>query len=300
MQVLMRAGFRVKPEAIQKANEDALASTTPDRLKQGSPSQAFQPAPASSLQRRNAFRRPSAQNAPASSASNSRLTDLADGNENAQISHPASLTPGGRLNAAQVATSTRTEAPIAAEFKPPVELKPTLNLTPGTAAPGMVSLDHSQPTLFKNLQPMDRRWAGEETGQVWGTKVAYLNETQRAQHKVTIQNGLVLDSQGRPFDTRTAQTAFDKNKGRAIFVMDHNGDMYISNYQARGKFHHSSFLSGAPVAAAGDIRIEDGVVKTISRKSGHYKPTSDQLGQFAQRLHSQGVNSGFNIDEDLS
>jgi hypothetical protein len=140
---------------------------------------------------------------------------------------------------------------------------------------------------------------------VWGTKVDYLDETQRAQYKVTIQNGLICDAQGKPFDTRYATLAYrgrygnEVLPGRAIFVMDGKGEIFICNRWAQGKFHHSSFLSGAPVAAAGDIHIDGGVVKVISRASGHYEPTPDQLSQFAERLRSQGVRAAFKIDEKL-
>jgi hypothetical protein len=162
------------------------------------------------------------------------------------------------------------------------------------------------PVHFTNLQKMDQHYAGEETGAVWKTKVKYLDEHQRQAYKVQIQNGKIYDAQGKPFDTQKANTAFAVNKGRAIFIMDHKGNMYVSNEQTAGKFHHSSFLSGAPVAAAGDIRIENGEIKTISRKSGHYKPSEQQLGQFQYRLSQFGINpatnqkQGYNVDHDLS
>jgi hypothetical protein len=153
---LMRAGLRVQPQAIQKANDEALAAAIQDSLNQGSPVQAFEPAPVSSLQRRNASRQPSGKPAPASSASNPRLTDPIDGNGNARFAHPASLTPGGRANVAQVATS----------FPPLAERKPTLNLTPANAARGKVSSEHSQPTPSKpaagSASGKSRRAAREE------------------------------------------------------------------------------------------------------------------------------------------
>ena len=38
------------------------------------------------------------------------------------------------------------------------------------------------------------------------------------------------------------------------------------------KFHHSSFLAGEKVAAAGEIIIENGIIKEITNGSGHYRP----------------------------
>lgn len=146
---------------------------------------------------------------------------------------------------------------------------------------------------------MQRVYQGEETGKVFGTSVKYLNDQERAGFKVVIKDGKVYDATGQLFDTRQASTSFAQNKGRAIFVMDATGALYISNEQTKGKFHHSSFFAGRPVVAAGDIRIENGVVTAISRKSGHYRPTATQLNQAVRQLNTQGV-SGIFVDEDLS
>lgn len=146
---------------------------------------------------------------------------------------------------------------------------------------------------------MQQVYLGEETGKVFGTSVKYLNDRERAGFKVVIKDGKVYDAAGQLFDTRQASTSFAKNKGRAIFVMDATGALYISNEQTKGKFHHSSFFAGRPVAAAGDIRIENGVVTAISRKSGHHRTTATQLNQAVRQLNTQGV-SGIFVDEDLS
>jgi uncharacterized protein (UPF0276 family) len=74
------------------------------------------------------------------------------------------------------------------------------------------------------------------------------------------------------------------------FVMDHNGNVYVSNYKAKGKFHHSSFLAGQPVAAAGYIHVENGVVKAALPVSGHYKPTETNMNQMLWNLYNQGIS----------
>lgn len=86
---------------------------------------------------------------------------------------------------------------------------------------------------------------------------------------------------------------------RAIFVMGETGDIYIANCHRMGQFHHSSFLAGGPVAAAGEIRIETGVVKLLSRASGHYEPTSAQFTQVMDRLRDQGISASYTIDDDV-
>ena len=54
--------------------------------------------------------------------------------------------------------------------------------------------------------------------------------------------------------------------------MSENGKIYISKYNEFGKFHHSSFLSGEKVAAAGEISINKGIIKVVNNRSGHYMP----------------------------
>lgn len=142
---------------------------------------------------------------------------------------------------------------------------------------------------FKNLQPMNPSYVGEETGAVWGTKVKYLNAEERLEYQVQVDNGKMYDSEGELFDTSSASSAFGGD-GNAIFVMDESGNIYASSLHAVGKFHHSSFLSGQPVASAGEIVVDKGVIKEITRRSGHYQPTEEQLDQFLHRLDQSGID----------
>jgi hypothetical protein len=137
--------------------------------------------------------------------------------------------------------------------------------------------------------PLLSKYTSEETGAVFGTSVKYLNASERQAYKVTVQNGLLMDANGKPFDSRGASSAFGPNIGRAIFVMDQDGTLYASNHQTQGKFHHSSFLAGAPVAAAGELAVENGVMKEVSRRSGHYCPTKKQLDAFLSEVDKQGA-----------
>ena len=56
-------------------------------------------------------------------------------------------------------------------------------------------------------------------------------------------------------------------------------------------FHHSSFLAGAPVAAAGEMQVSGGIVDYISNQSGHYLPPGPFLEQAQQQLHLEGVTT---------
>lgn len=74
--------------------------------------------------------------------------------------------------------------------------------------------------------------------------------------------------------------------------MDRHGDLYASNNHEVGKFHHSSFLAGGPVAGAGELNVVDGRLKFVSDQSGHYKPDPEYLQQVVDNLKKAGIDFG--------
>ena len=130
-----------------------------------------------------------------------------------------------------------------------------------------------------------------------GSKVKYLTEAERAAYKLSIKDGKLYDANGKLFDTSDAASVFGGGQEKAIFVMDEFGDIFASKTQVVGKFHHSSFLAGKPVAAAGEIEVVDGVIKTVTQRSGHYRPDPEYVQQFVRELKTMGVNtSKINIE----
>lgn len=141
-------------------------------------------------------------------------------------------------------------------------------------------------------RPMDtvygRETLGETVGKVkWETK--YLSDAERAQRQLFVRNGKIYDAQGRLFDTRAASGT----NPNAIWVMDEQGRIFASNYHAQGKFHHSSLAPNTPnraVAAAGQMEVENGVLRVFSDRSGHYAPPAEHTVQALRQLESQGVD----------
>lgn len=122
--------------------------------------------------------------------------------------------------------------------------------------------------------------------------VHYMTPSELEESRLFARNGLLYGvSDGMPFDTRNAATHWSGD-GRAMFVMDEHGNIYASLEQDVGRLHHSSFLGGAPVAGAGEIEVIDGVATLITRKSGHYLPTEEQLSQVRDMLSEQGIDIG--------
>ena len=120
------------------------------------------------------------------------------------------------------------------------------------------------------------------------TYPAVLDEPAQARLKVTIQDGLLHDAGGRLVDTRSARSMPGEAPLRARYVMDPAGSIYLSNDRRPAAYD--------PVAAAGEIHVEDGVVKEVSRESALYRPDEQHLDAFVHALVSGGVPPTFRID----
>ena len=85
-----------------------------------------------------------------------------------------------------------------------------------------------------------------------------------------------------PFHTQPLVTAAS-GRGWAIFVVSPEGKMYAHKHVV-GKYHHSTFLSGSAVMAAGELVADHGVVKFVTAKSGHYVPTIENMRAFVRQF----------------
>ncbi len=80
-----------------------------------------------------------------------------------------------------------------------------------------------------------------------------------------------------------------RNDPRLIFVMNSGGQFFAGRgYQ--NLTHHSSFLAGGSVAAAGELGLSGGRPTVISNESGHYQPGPAYLWQALRQMQLGGVN----------
>lgn len=121
--------------------------------------------------------------------------------------------------------------------------------------------------------------------------VAYLGATERARYEVGFDGKGVMEQteDGETFTTEQYHTEFS-GTGWGIFVVSPTGEMYSGSH-ILGKLHHSSFLEGRPVMAAGEIVVQDGAVKAVTAKSGHYRPTADNMMQFVRQFSTLPWNA---------
>ena len=87
-----------------------------------------------------------------------------------------------------------------------------------------------------------------------GVHVPYMSEMQRETYKVTVNNGVVW----------WQYTPLDMGNQSFLYVMDAGGNIF-SGPQSEVE-HHSSFLSGQPVAAAGMWQVAKGSALFINQR----------------------------------
>ncbi len=128
--------------------------------------------------------------------------------------------------------------------------------------------------------------------------VKYLSEKEREAYEIFVQYDKIVDVKGNLVDTNGSTSILPNGQPitteKAIFVMSKEGKLYLSKNYAYGKFHHSSFLSGKPVSAGGEIYIEKGIIKEITNDSGHYIPSLDFVKN--NILKELGARHYFNIE----
>ncbi|KAM0057173.1 putative IQ domain-containing protein IQM [Helianthus debilis subsp. tardiflorus] len=112
--------------------------------------------------------------------------------------------------------------------------------------------------------------------------IKYLGPQEREHYEYIIVEGKIMHRQtGLPLHTNNGE--------KWIFVMSTSKKLYAGE-KKKGTFHHSSFLAGGATFAAGRLDVENGILKTISPYSGHYRPTEETLNSFLSFLKENGVD----------
>jgi hypothetical protein len=130
--------------------------------------------------------------------------------------------------------------------------------------------------------------------------VKYQTKDEQKQTRVTLGGQLTWSGEHPNQDKRnmlvdtSADSTWFSGVGTAIYAMSPRGDFHIASHQI-GRFHHSSLLGGDPVAAAGEIKVDKGVVKMASIKTGHYKAGEDNLRQLIRVFFKRGVSLNFEV-----
>ncbi|GLT40612.1 hypothetical protein SLA2020_147300 [Shorea laevis] len=113
--------------------------------------------------------------------------------------------------------------------------------------------------------------------------IKYLGPQERELYEYIVAEGQIKHKQTEEL----LDTINVSKEGKWMFVMSTSKQLYVAE-KKKGLFHHSSFLAGGATLAAGRLEVEQGIVKSISPHSGHYKP--DSLDNFLFFLKEKGVN----------
>ena len=153
-----------------------------------------------------------------------------------------------------------------------------------------------QATITRSLSPVSSRvptqtfslqdsYLGEkERG------VSYFSERDRSAYEVLIKDGKLCSAQGDRLDPQLSLPEHSDRTGTAIYVLDTWGTLYVTFDHRFGEIHHSSLVAGAPVLAAGEMVIMDGLLLSISNASGHYKPPPQAIDVVLEHLDRFGAD----------
>jgi hypothetical protein len=194
-----------------------------------------------------------------------------------------------------MATRARPAAALFAAFMVVAPLFAHATRAPTGERPAPSSTSWVRLAPWKSLP---RRWRATETltllPRYEGERergVRYLGWLGRQRYRLTVRNGLLYDRSGKLFDTRDANAPSRSSQPRAIFVVGPKGEFYAAKDHKPGLLHHSSFLAGKQVAAAGDFEVIDGVLTSVSNHTGHYGMPDRFFPQLMSFFSSRGIHT---------
>ncbi|XP_027916108.1 IQ domain-containing protein IQM1-like [Vigna unguiculata] len=115
-----------------------------------------------------------------------------------------------------------------------------------------------------------------------GQCIRYLGPKEREEYEVIVKNGkLVYKKDGKLVNT--------DERSKWIFVLSTTRALYVGRKQ-KGRFQHSSFLSGGATTAAGRLVAHEGDLEAIWPYSGHYHPTEENFKEFLSFLEEHNVD----------
>lgn len=137
----------------------------------------------------------------------------------------------------------------------------------------------SMPSICRPMMPGERERDEQN-------RVIYLSDAQRDNYELQARHGLLYRKDGiTPFNTKRFY-----GEKKLLFVIAKDKKIYAARGVSK-KIHHSSFLRGEDVLAAGKIVSRNGKILRLSNNSGHYKPCAEHFLQAIVYFHRLGVLS---------
>ncbi|THU72124.1 hypothetical protein C4D60_Mb04t08800 [Musa balbisiana] len=112
--------------------------------------------------------------------------------------------------------------------------------------------------------------------------IEYLGPKERETYEVIVEDGRLVYKQSKMPVATTEGSKW-------IFVLSTSRVLYVGQ-KKKGKFQHSSFLSGGATTSSGRLVAVEGVLKAIWPYSGHYLPTEENFKEFIVFLRRNNVD----------
>lgn len=139
---------------------------------------------------------------------------------------------------------------------------------------------------YERVLKMKSRYVGEASLMNSNRPVRYLDSSERKLRIFGLKNN-IAQLGGENFKC-------EKSFCEKIFVMSPFGEIYIGD-SGLNRFHHSSFLAGKPVAAAGNLKVKKSQIIYLDNLSGHYRPEAEHTFQVIEQL----LHIGFEIPDRI-
>jgi hypothetical protein len=175
-------------------------------------------------------------------------------------------------------------------------------------------------TSFRPLHMLNGDWKEGDGIQATGATTRYFDAGERERAKISVTaDGRLQDANGRlnTIGNSGNGTRLGEGADKNIFVMTPQGELRSApawesrtttpdasssnpdQDQIVNMVNHSSLaaqrawgggLESGKVAAAGELRVDDGKLQQISDASGHYRPTAEMTHQAIQALQGEQVD----------
>ncbi len=158
-----------------------------------------------------------------------------------------------------------------------------------------IAVGQCQRAFAPSLVKMNPLYIGENEGKYFDSitntfwKVQYFTPSEKRAFELVIREGKVFHL----LDGQKAQSLFDPDAmswENSLFVVDKDQRLFLLPFEERGRFHHSSLSGGKDILFAGTAAFHQGVIREISDRSGHYKPTKEQTLLVLKELAGKGLD----------
>ena len=139
---------------------------------------------------------------------------------------------------------------------------------------------------FRDLFAVDFRGGRMYSRMTPGLQQRIVDAVKKPQLQTADSRQAILSSaEEKLLDTSTweSRALSGLTDGWGAFVLSPQDVLYVGIHTS-GSFHHSSFLCGAPILAAGMIKVEKGRIRGIHEKNGHYRSQEIHMLSFLKLL----------------